>query len=490
MQKNLIAIVGTTGVGKSNLAIELAKRFNGEVINADTLQVYKGLDIATNKVTEAEKCSIPHHLMDFLDPSEEYTVKDFISQATEVIEQIQSRNRIPILVGGTHYYVQSLLWHQSIISEDTAEADNIKNLVPHSSISEELANKIITLLDKSDPAKFSFYNSEEKIVLSKEMHKILEIVDPVMSQKWHPHNDRKIRRSLEIFLSSGKQHSQLICEQQEIEIPHNGLRYKTLIFWLYAEPEVLQARLDQRVEKMLLNGLVKELVEMRQQCNRGLVVGATTNSSVLPVSLDYTRGILQAIGFKEFDEYLLRYSAAPSSKEEKELFNKSVEEMKLVTRQYARKQVKWIRNRLVKKCVESNEEFLKSNSTLNPENKCGADEENKKLNGLIAPGKVVHLFLLDATVFLSEKPLPEPEEVNELYKELTKNTVKSQQWVKRTCSICLTRNSKSQLKKNLPVSNREFYGDLEWEIHLKSSQHRKNIKYHRDQNIDNSKLEK
>ncbi|KAJ3206658.1 hypothetical protein HDU67_008033, partial [Dinochytrium kinnereticum] len=113
--KVVVAIVGTTGVGKSNLAIELAKRFGGEVINADSMQVYRGLDIATNKVTEEEKEGVPHHLMSFVDPPEEYSVSQFEVDCVKKISDLHSRSILPILVGGTHYYIQSVLWHSTLI---------------------------------------------------------------------------------------------------------------------------------------------------------------------------------------------------------------------------------------------------------------------------------------------------------------------------------------------------------------------------------------
>ncbi|KAJ3146706.1 hypothetical protein HK101_002294, partial [Irineochytrium annulatum] len=120
---NVVVVVGTTGVGKSNLAIEIARSLNGEVINADSMQVYEGLDIVTNKVTDEERKGVVHHLLGFVDPAEEYSVGQFEKDALRTIADIHSRNKLPILVGGTHYYIQSLLWRNSLIARPE-EPDN------------------------------------------------------------------------------------------------------------------------------------------------------------------------------------------------------------------------------------------------------------------------------------------------------------------------------------------------------------------------------
>ena len=116
-KKPIISIVGTTGVGKSQFSIELAKKINGEIINADSMQVYKGVDIITNKHPFKEREGIPHHVMDHVDWSEEYFIHRFNNEANLAIEDIHSRGKVPIIVGGTHYYLQTLLFNNKTMDK-------------------------------------------------------------------------------------------------------------------------------------------------------------------------------------------------------------------------------------------------------------------------------------------------------------------------------------------------------------------------------------
>lgn len=292
----LVVIVGTTGVGKSDLAVHLARYLNGEVINGDSMQVYTGLNVITNKMPQAERKGVPHHLMDFLIPRQEFTVKDFLSAATKTIDEIHARGNLPILVGGTNYYIQALIWKDGL-TNSTHVADAEQPLSP----------------------------SQEAILDGpvERMFKELCRVDPTMATRWHPNDVRKIRRSLEVFYSTGQKHSDLIRSTADI-----GLRYRTCIFWLYAKQTVLDDRLDRRVDSMIAQGLFDEISSLRKE------VGV----------VDYTRGIFQSIGYKEFDQY---FNSLEKGENSDELKNQGLEQMKINTRRYARRQVKWIRNKLV-----------------------------------------------------------------------------------------------------------------------------------------------
>ncbi|EEB06532.2 tRNA isopentenyltransferase [Schizosaccharomyces japonicus yFS275] len=307
MMKPVCVVLGTTGAGKSDLSIELAKCFASEVINSDSMQIYKGLDIITNKVTEEEIQGVPHHLMSFLDFNKEYSVAEFEQDARRVIDDLHARGKIPVIVGGTHYYLQSLLFKDSTLSD----IDVIEKAAGKDTTSEK--HKDAFILDESPQVMLDY----------------LEKVDPVMAQRWHPQDGRKIRRSLEIFFHTGKRPSDLYASQKKNEL---ALHYKTLVFWPRCDYSVLADRLDNRVDAMLQRGLVNEILQYHELAK---------SRNFEP---DTTRGIWQCIGFKEFIPWL-------KDRTEKS-FASGVDRMKISTRQYAKSQVKWIKNRFLPQAVQ------------------------------------------------------------------------------------------------------------------------------------------
>ncbi|KAF9436342.1 hypothetical protein BGZ76_004236 [Entomortierella beljakovae] len=321
MDPGLIAVIGTTGVGKSNLSIQLAKELNGEAINADALQVYEGLDIITNKMPIEEREGVTHHLMDFLSIDREYSVLDFKADALELIKQIHDRKRLPIVVGGTHYYIQSLLWRDTLL-------DTKKDVgtISKAETKEEQDEIDIYLRDTDTPT----------------LYEKLKEVDPVMANKWHENDRRKITRSLQVYFETGKSQSELIKKQHALT-DSDRLRMPSCIFWVYSAPDVLNKRLDSRVDKMIEGGLFGEIKGMRKN------VGS---------NIDYERGIWQAIGYKEFDPYFTALEEAAKNnqptdtKELETLKSECTEVMKAKTRQYAKRQVNWIGNKLLPLCRE------------------------------------------------------------------------------------------------------------------------------------------
>lgn len=306
------------------LAVSLAQRFNGEIINGDALQMYEGLPITTNKLPLEERKGIPHHLIGCVKLGEEaWTVKHFSERATGIIRDIRSRGRLPILVGGTHYYTQSLLFRDALVDE--GDTDDI------------------TLGKQAHEWQLLDASTEEML---KELRK----VDPEMAMRWHPSDRRKIRRSLEIWLKTGKRASDIYEQQKtqslEIEscrwdsdaVPNRSetsarshARYDPLILWVHAPSEVLNSRLEERVDSMVSHGLPEEVTSMqsflRDRENQG-------------DSIDQSRGIWVAIGFKEFLPYIL------DGRRPEKLRQEGIERTKIATRQYAKRQDRWIRLRL------------------------------------------------------------------------------------------------------------------------------------------------
>ncbi|MCJ1435157.1 hypothetical protein MMC27_004528 [Xylographa pallens] len=341
--KPLIAVVGATGTGKSQLAVFLAEKFNGEIINADALQLYKGLPIATNKIPLIERHDIPHHLLDCIGLHEEpWTANRFVREASIVIDKVRGKGKLPILVGGTHYYTQSLLFEGAAVDETEAY------------LSTEEQEKRWPILGKG----------------SEEMLEELKKIDPAMARKWHPKDARKIRRSLQIWLETGKKASEIYSEQRlarnisdvvdsveelsrtalfdsragpEVLSKHSSLRYDTLVFWVYRDPEALKERLDKRVDEMITQGLLAEVEYMDANSREQRRVGTL---------VDTTKGIWIAIGYKEFRDYI---DAIRGGADVLRLANHrriGAELTKIATRQYAKRQDRWIRLKLVKALAE------------------------------------------------------------------------------------------------------------------------------------------
>jgi len=245
----LVAIIGPTAVGKTRLGIEIAKRFNGEVISGDSMQIYRGMDIGTAKVTEEEMDGIPHHLIDIKNPEERFSVADFQSLVEEKIADISARGKLPIIVGGTGLYIQSVLYEYEF-SEAPADP----------SFREQLEKKA----------------REEG---NEAVYRELALLDPKAAEELHPNNVRRVIRALEIVRSTGR----------PLEESRNGSKprqkYKSAVIGLTMDREKLYDRINRRVDQMVSEGLIEEV--------RGL----------------YNQGLrecqsIQAIGYKEIYEYL------------------------------------------------------------------------------------------------------------------------------------------------------------------------------------------
>ncbi|QJA06622.1 tRNA (adenosine(37)-N6)-dimethylallyltransferase MiaA [Thermosulfurimonas marina] len=245
----VVAVVGPTGVGKSALAIELAERFGGEVVNFDSVQVYRGLDIGTAKPGPEERSRVPHHLFDFLEPWEEFNAAAYAEKAQRVVREIVARGRLPVLAGGTGLYLKALL-HGLFPVEVPRE------------IREALRQRL------------------EKAGLSA-LYAELSRVDPEAARRIHPHDRVRVLRALEVFYATGRPFSALAREHAFRES-----RFQALKIGLYLPREELYRRLEARVEEMLSRGLLEEV---RGLLSRGL------SPELKP---------LQSIGYRHMIAYL------------------------------------------------------------------------------------------------------------------------------------------------------------------------------------------
>ncbi|MDY7018657.1 MAG: tRNA (adenosine(37)-N6)-dimethylallyltransferase MiaA [Chloroflexota bacterium] len=225
--KHLIAIVGPTAAGKSNLAINLAQCFGGEIINADSRQVYRHMDIGTSKPTLSERELVPHHLIDVVDPNEDFNLALYYQLATETINAVHTKGKLPLLVGGSGLYVWSVI-----------EGWDIPAVPPNKELRRDLEIKA---------------QGEGRDTLYRE----LQTIDPLAASKIHPGNIRRIIRALEIYYAVGQYPSKLWRK----EAPD----FSVLVVGLTMERSELYGKIDQRVDKMIEKGLIEEVKSLMER---------------------------------------------------------------------------------------------------------------------------------------------------------------------------------------------------------------------------------
>ena len=280
MKQPLLVLTGPTAVGKTKLSIALAKAIGGEIISADSMQVYRHMDIGSAKITPSEMDGVPHYLVDVLEPDEEFHIVKFQQMAKEAVSQIYANGHIPILVGGTGFYIQAVT-RDIDFTQAQCEDDYRKEL-------EQMVQE-----------KGSHY-----------LHQMLKEVDPVSAEEIHENNVKRVIRALEFYHQNGTPISEHNEEQKKQVSPYN-LAY----FVLNAPREILYERIDRRVDQMLEEGLVKEVEELKREgCHRGMVS-------------------MQGLGYKE----ILAYLEGEYSLEE------AVRILKRDTRHFAKRQLTWFR---------------------------------------------------------------------------------------------------------------------------------------------------
>ena len=277
----VVAIGGPTATGKTALSVALAKTFGGEIINADSMQVYQNLNVGTAKPSMEERQGIPHHLLDFLSPETPYSVADFTAAAAPLIEQLNAENRLPLVVGGTGLYITSLLKGVAFGAKNT------------------------------DPTLRERLRQEAEEIGPAAMYEKLQALDPDYAAKVHPNNQVRVLRALEAIESAGKKMS----EQQQESLPAET-PYRSLCLCLTCrDREVLYRRIDRRVALMVDAGILQEAEWVWQ--NR-----------------ETFRTAAQAIGYKEYFPYF----------EGTQSLAECTEKLKQATRNYAKRQLTWFRN--------------------------------------------------------------------------------------------------------------------------------------------------
>lgn len=279
MKPPIIVVCGPTASGKTSLGIELAKKYNGEIVSADSMQIYKGMDIATAKPTLDEMQGIPHHLIDFLDRNISFSVAEYMKMAYQKIDYIHSKGKLPIVVGGTGLYISSMM-------------DNIQftEIPSRQDVRDKLSKEAETY---------------GRAYLLERLHSI----DSETASTLHENNLGRIIRALEVYELTGKTMTQLKIESRSVETPYRWLPFGIT----YQNRNILYDRINKRVDVMVENGLVEEC---REVYNQGNMKTST-----------------QAIGYKELIPYFENISG----------LEECLDKIKQETRHYAKRQLTWFR---------------------------------------------------------------------------------------------------------------------------------------------------
>ena len=279
LHKPLIVLTGPTAVGKTALSIDFAKAINGEIISADSVQVYKGMDVGSAKITASEMANVPHHLIDILNPDDEFNVMLFKQYTLEAINGIYERGHIPIITGGTGFYIQSVLY--DIQFEDEKESNIRKQL-----------------------------EQEAETYGAEYLYDKLKQVDKAYADTLHANNVKRVIRALEFYELNGYPFSEHNKKQRENTSPY------LFRYYVLNEPRnILYDRIEKRVDQMVSAGLLEEVTNLK--------------------ALGYHRNLvsMQGIGYKEIYSYL----------EKECTFEEAVAAIKLNTRHFAKRQLTWFR---------------------------------------------------------------------------------------------------------------------------------------------------
>lgn len=280
MKQDLFILAGPTAVGKTDISIKLAQKLNGEIISADSMQIYKHMDIGSAKITEAEKEGVPHHLIDFVSPFDEFSVAEFKEKSKNAIKDIASRGKLPMIVGGTGFYIDSLIFNYDFANtyKDEEYREHLKNLASE--------------------------HGKEYV------HELLKDIDEVSYKKLYPNDLKRVIRALEVFKLTGKTISEFNKEQDIFDIPYN-----VYYFVLNMDRSKLYERINKRVDIMMEKGLIEEVKSLQN-------MGCTPDMQSM-----------KGIGYKEILYYL----------DGKLSLDEAVELIKKGSRHYAKRQLTWFR---------------------------------------------------------------------------------------------------------------------------------------------------
>ncbi|WP_294363902.1 tRNA (adenosine(37)-N6)-dimethylallyltransferase MiaA [uncultured Clostridium sp.] len=280
MKNKILIIAGPTAVGKTSLSIKLAKELNGEIVSTDSMQIYKYMDIGSAKITKDEMDGVPHHMIDVINPSSSFSVAEYKEIASKCVEDIISRNKLPILVGGTGLYINALTCNMNFTEADSDE---------------EYRKELEKLADE---------NGNEFI------HNMLKDIDPTSYKEIHFNNRKRVIRALEVYKLTNKPFSSFNSGDDFYNGP-----YDTRYYVINMDRTKLYDRINLRVDIMIKNGLIDECIKLKKMGNTSLMQS------------------MQGIGYKEIFYYL----------DNKISYSEAIEMIKQGSRNYAKRQLTWFR---------------------------------------------------------------------------------------------------------------------------------------------------
>lgn len=280
MKNKILIIAGPTAVGKTSLSIKLAKELNGEIVSTDSMQIYKYMDIGSAKITKDEMDGVPHHMIDVINPSSSFSVAEYNEIASKCVEDIISRNKLPILVGGTGLYINALTCNMNFTEADSDE---------------EYRKELEKLADE---------NGNEFI------HNMLKDIDPTSYKEIHFNNRKRVIRALEVYKLTNKPFSSFNSGDDFYNGP-----YDTRYYVINMDRTKLYDRINLRVDIMIKNGLIDECIKLKKMGNTSLMQS------------------MQGIGYKEIFYYL----------DNKISYSEAIEMIKQGSRNYAKRQLTWFR---------------------------------------------------------------------------------------------------------------------------------------------------
>jgi len=278
--KDLFILAGPTAIGKTEISIKLAQRLNGEIISADSMQIYKYMDIGSAKISKAEMGGVAHHLIDIIEPTEGFSVAEFKEKAERAIEEITEQNKLSMIVGGTGFYINSLVYNYSFA--DTNKDEQYRDYLTE--LAEKQGNEYV--------------------------HNLLKDIDEESFNKLYPNDLKRVIRALEVYKVSGKPMSEFAAEQDILNIPYN-----VYYFVLNMDRQKLYSRINSRVDVMMKNGLIHEVIKLKE-----MGYNADMQS-------------MKGIGYKEILYYLNNEIS----------LDEAIEMIKQGSRNYAKRQLTWFR---------------------------------------------------------------------------------------------------------------------------------------------------